>query len=133
MGPIDINGWEIIFLAVLAVFVLGPERLQEYAAKLARLVRRVRRMADGARSQLRDQLGDEFDEVDWRAYDPRQYDPRRIVREALANPDSDPVADQATATAAASVSSTAAADQPVRPPVADVDLTRPTPWDAEAT
>ncbi|MFN8084413.1 MAG: preprotein translocase subunit TatA [Dermatophilaceae bacterium] len=133
MGPIDINGWEFIFLAVLAVFVLGPERLPDYAAKLARLVRRVRRMADGARSQLRDQLGDEFDEVDWRAYDPRQYDPRRIVREALANPDPEPVADQVAASTVASVSTAAAADEPLRPPVADVDPTRPTPWDAEAT
>jgi sec-independent protein translocase protein TatB len=28
-------------------------------------------------------LGPEFDEVDWKKLDPRQYDPRRIVRDAL--------------------------------------------------
>ena len=28
-------------------------------------------------------MGPEFDDVDWKALDPRQYDPRRIVRDAL--------------------------------------------------
>jgi sec-independent protein translocase protein TatB len=79
----DINGWEFIILLVVTVFVIGPERMPEYAAKLARLVRQVRGMADTAKEQLREQMGPEFDEVDWKQYDPRQYDPRRIVREAL--------------------------------------------------
>jgi len=68
---------------VVAVFVIGPDRMPEYAAKLAKLVRQVRDMADSAKAQLREQMGPEFDEVDWKQYDPRQYDPRRIVREAL--------------------------------------------------
>ena len=29
----DINGWELIVLAMVAVVVLGPERLPVYAAK----------------------------------------------------------------------------------------------------
>ncbi len=133
MGPIDINGWEFIVLAVLAVFVLGPERLPDYAAKLARLVRRARQMADGARSQLREQLGDEFDEVDWQAYDPRQYDPRRIVREALASPDPDPVVARPVLSTAVAGQSLSADPEPPRPTAAEVDPARPTPWDAEAT
>ena len=38
MGPIDINGWEFIVLAVLAVFVLGPERLPDRDPVVARPV-----------------------------------------------------------------------------------------------
>jgi sec-independent protein translocase protein TatB len=79
----DINGWEFIVLAIVAVLVIGPDRMPEYAAKLAKLVRQVRGMADTAKVQLREQMGSEFDDVDWKQYDPRQYDPRRIVREAL--------------------------------------------------
>jgi len=79
----DINGSEFLILLVVAVFVIGPERMPEYAAKLAKLVKQVRGMADTAKEQLREQMGSEFDEVDWKQYDPRQYDPRRIVREAL--------------------------------------------------
>ena len=79
----DINGWEFILLLVAALLVIGPERMPEYSAKLARLVKQVRGLADTAKVQLREQMGSEFDDVDWKQYDPRQYDPRRIVREAL--------------------------------------------------
>jgi sec-independent protein translocase protein TatB len=78
-----INGGEFILLAIIAVMVLGPERLPQYAAQLGRLVRELRRMATGAREQLREEVGPEFDDVDWRKLDPRQYDPRRIIKEAL--------------------------------------------------
>jgi sec-independent protein translocase protein TatB len=80
-----INPAEFIVLVVVAAVVLGPERLPEYAAQLARLVREMRKMAQGASAQVRDELGPEFDDIDWRKLDPRQYDPRRIVREALAD------------------------------------------------
>ena len=78
-----INGLEFMLLAVIAVMVLGPERLPEYAAQLGRLVKDLRRMASGAREQLREEVGPELDDVDWRKLDPRQYDPRRIIKEAL--------------------------------------------------
>jgi sec-independent protein translocase protein TatB len=32
---------------------------------------------------MRDELGPDYDDVDWKKLDPRQYDPRRIIREAL--------------------------------------------------
>ncbi|MDT0214403.1 twin-arginine translocase TatA/TatE family subunit [Rothia sp. ARF10] len=81
-----INGWEIVLLALIAVFVLGPERLPEYAQKLAQMIRKARVMAEGAKGQLKDQLGPDYEDINWRQYDPRQYDPRRIVREALVEP-----------------------------------------------
>jgi sec-independent protein translocase protein TatB len=87
-----VNGLEFVLLALIAVFVLGPERLPEYAAKLARGIRRLRVMAEGAKGQLREQLGPEYEDINWRQYDPRQYDPRRIVREALLDPLDDAVA-----------------------------------------
>ena len=89
MELFDINGGEFLILLAVAVFVIGPERMPEYAAKLAKLVRQLRDMADTAKVQLREQMGPEFDDVDWKQYDPRQYDPRRIVREALMDEGSD--------------------------------------------
>ena len=79
----DVNGSEFIILLLVAVFVIGPDRMPEYARQLAKLVRQVRAMADAAKDQLREQMGPQFDDVDWKQYDLRQYDPRRIVREAL--------------------------------------------------
>jgi sec-independent protein translocase protein TatB len=86
----DINGPEFLVLGAVALFVLGPDKLPGYAAQASRLLRQLRTMADGAKDQMREQLGPEFDDVDWKALDPRQYDPRRIVRDALnANDDDD--------------------------------------------
>ena len=82
----DINGWELLLLGLLAILILGPERLPEYAAKFGKFVRQARGMADRAKQQLKDEMGPEFSDVDWRAYDPRQYDPRKIVRDALSSP-----------------------------------------------
>jgi sec-independent protein translocase protein TatB len=86
---LDINPGELIILLVVAVVVIGPERLPKYAAELARMVREVRTFARNAREQVREEMGDEFDDVDWQALDPRRYDPRRIVREALLDDDDD--------------------------------------------
>lgn len=78
-----LHGGEIIILIIAALVILGPQRLPEYAAKLARGVRYLRDMAEGAKGQIKEELGPGFEDVDWRQLDPRQYDPRRIVREAL--------------------------------------------------
>jgi sec-independent protein translocase protein TatB len=74
---------KLLLIAILAVFLLGPERLPYYASQLARLVKNLKKMADGAKDRMREEMGPDFDEVDWKKLDPRQYDPRRIIREAL--------------------------------------------------
>jgi sec-independent protein translocase protein TatB len=74
---------KVLIIAVIAAFLLGPQKLPQYAASLARLVKRVRQMADTAQERVREEMGPEFEDLDWRRMDPRQYDPRRIIREAL--------------------------------------------------
>lgn len=85
MPVFDINGWELVVILLLAVVLLGPDRLPEYAAGLARLIRRGRDFARGAREQVRSEMGPEFDDIDWQKYDPRRYHPRAIVRNALSD------------------------------------------------
>lgn len=74
---------KILVIMVIAMFVIGPDRLPVYAKKLGELVRNLKRMSEGAKDRLKEEMGPEFDEVDWRQLDPRQYDPRRIIRDAL--------------------------------------------------
>jgi sec-independent protein translocase protein TatB len=81
-----INGAELIILVLLAVLILGPEKLPEYTRKLTEWIRTLRNMAEGAKSQFKEETGTDFDEIDWKKYDPRQYDPRRIIKDALAEP-----------------------------------------------
>lgn len=78
-----LSGEKLLILGIIAVIVLGPERLPEYAKGLANIIKNLRKMADGAKTQLKDELGPEYEDLDWRKLDPRQYDPRRIIREAL--------------------------------------------------
>ena len=60
----DSVGWgEILVLIVAGLFILGPERLPSAAAWLGRSIRQVRQYATGAREQLRNELGPEFDEL----------------------------------------------------------------------
>jgi sec-independent protein translocase protein TatB len=74
---------KIAIIAVFAAFVIGPSRLPAAAQQLAALVRRLRGLTDVARERAKEELGDGLDDVEWRTLDPRQYDPRRIIRDAL--------------------------------------------------
>jgi len=76
-----INGGELLILLLVAAVVVGPERLPAYAEQLAGWVRRLRDLARDTKDRVGAELGDE--DVDWAALDPRRYDPRRIVRDAL--------------------------------------------------
>jgi sec-independent protein translocase protein TatB len=79
-----ISGEKLLILGVLAALVLGPERLPYYAQQLAKMIKSLKRFADGAKDQLSAEVGEE---LDWKKLDPRQYDPRRIIREALVEED----------------------------------------------
>lgn len=74
---------KLLLIGVIALFLIGPDRLPAYSAQLARLVRNLRDMASGAKVRMKDELGPDFDDMEWKKLDPRQYDPRRIIRDAL--------------------------------------------------
>ena len=78
-----VNGSEFLILIVVAVVVVGPERLPRYAEKLGVWVRTARGFLRAAKQRVDEEIGDQAGDVDWAALDPRRYDPRRIVREAL--------------------------------------------------
>ncbi len=82
-----INTPELVLIVILAVLVIGPSRLPGYLEKLKNLIREVRKMASGARETIREEAGVDIDDIDWKKLDPRQYDPRRIIREALIDDD----------------------------------------------
>lgn len=91
---------KLAIILVVALIVLGPERLPVYAQKLGELVKNLKRMTEGAKERVKEEMGDEFDEVDWKQLDPRQYDPRTIIRNALIEEERSPEARRARAVAA---------------------------------
>ena len=78
-----INPGEFAVLILVAIFVIGPERLPAYSRQLREWVLRARRLWQQGKEQIQAEVGND---IDWSTLDPRQYDPRRIVREALYEP-----------------------------------------------
>ena len=100
----NVGPMELMVLAVVGLIVIGPDKLPGLAKDAARLLRTLRDMAQGARTQLRDELGPEFADLDLRNLNPRtaikravlgdeefdlqQLNPRSYLQDAL-SPDED--------------------------------------------
>lgn len=75
---------KLFLVALIAAVIIGPRRLPEYARRLGALVRRVTLLAGDAARRAEQETGVASIRQDWTALDPRQYDPRRIIRDAWA-------------------------------------------------
>jgi len=75
---------KLVVVALLAAVVIGPRRLPVYASRVAALVRRLAVRASDAARRAENETGIAALRDDWTTLDPRQYDPRRIIREAWA-------------------------------------------------
>ncbi|HEU4674396.1 MAG TPA: sec-independent translocase [Motilibacteraceae bacterium] len=136
-----IQGPEFIFLAVLALVILGPERLPKYAAEAGRLVRQLRSMADTAKSQVVAELGPEFQDIRMSDLDPRTFVSRQLLGDepaagarvngnGTANGSARPGVNGASGSGAGSAVRYGASDR-VSPP--GFDPSTPPPFDADAT
>ncbi len=75
---LDLNITKLLVLAVIAIVIFGPDQLPKVAAQAGRALRELRRMADGARDDLREGLGPEFADFDF-----NDLNPRSLVRKHL--------------------------------------------------
>ncbi|WP_199176651.1 Sec-independent protein translocase TatB [Subtercola sp. Z020] len=106
---------KLFVIAVIAAIIIGPQHLPRYASDLAAIVRTLREFVDVAKARVTAELGPHIDAREWEKLDPRQYDPRRIVRDALT--DNTAVEEQPTATPSAPNRSTEPAPpSPPEPP-----------------
>jgi len=76
----DIRPDEFLIIALVALLVIGPERLPQYAAQARNALVRLRGFLNETKASVKSELGDD---VDWAKLNPRQYDPRAIVRDAF--------------------------------------------------
>jgi sec-independent protein translocase protein TatB len=117
-------GWlEIGMLIVVALLVFGPDRLPSVARDAARLLRELRGMAQGARTQLKSELGPEFADFDLDSLNPRTF-----VRKHLLEGDDDLLGLNDDPTRPADHTATAAPNKPAPPKEG-----QPTPFDPDAT
>ncbi|WEK62654.1 MAG: twin-arginine translocase TatA/TatE family subunit [Candidatus Microbacterium colombiense] len=116
---------KLLLIGLIVVLIVGPERLPQVAEGFARMVRKAGEYVRDTKSKMRDEMGPELDDVDWRKLDPRQYDPRRIIREALM--------DDPTPAPAAAPAKTVIAEPVVSRAPQSFSATNRPPYDLEAT
>lgn len=67
----DVGLPEMLVLAILAIFVFGPDKLPDVARQAGRMLRQARVMLTNAKSQLSDEFGPEIASMDLRDLSPR--------------------------------------------------------------
>jgi sec-independent protein translocase protein TatB len=79
MPVFDLSLPKLLVLAVLALIVFGPHELPKFAAQAGRAVRDLRRIADGAKTDLREGLGPEFADFDLDDLNPRRFVQKHLL------------------------------------------------------
>ena len=69
---------ELAVIALVAMFMFGPDKLPEFAKQAGAVLRKARSFANSARDDLREELGPEFADLEL-----RDLDPRTIVRKHI--------------------------------------------------
>jgi sec-independent protein translocase protein TatB len=78
---LDLNFTKLVVLGVVALIIFGPERLPAIAAQAGRALREARKLLDGARSELQENLGPEFSSFDIADLNPRHFVRKHLVDE----------------------------------------------------
>ena len=69
---------ELGVIALVAMFMFGPDKLPEFAKQAGAVLRKASTFANSARDDLREELGHEFSDLEL-----RDLDPRTIVRKHI--------------------------------------------------
>ena len=84
----DLSLTKLLMLAVLALVIFGPKELPKIAAQAGRALRDIRRIAEGAKADLREGLGPEFSDFDIDDLNPRRFVQKHLFSD-LNDSDSD--------------------------------------------
>ena len=80
----DLSVTKLLVLAVIALVVFGPKELPKIASQAGRALRDLRRIAEGAKQDLREGLGPEFEEFDFDDLNPRRFVQKHLLDEPAA-------------------------------------------------
>jgi sec-independent protein translocase protein TatB len=77
----DLSLTKLLVLAVIALVVFGPHELPKIAQQAGRALRDLRRIAEGAKADLREGLGPEFQDFDFDDLNPRRFVQKHLLDE----------------------------------------------------
>jgi len=82
----DLSPFKLLILAVIALIIFGPNELPKMASHAGKALRDLRRIADGAKADLREGLGPEFADFDFDDLNPRRFVQKHFVDEINGSP-----------------------------------------------
>jgi sec-independent protein translocase protein TatB len=103
----DLSPFKLLVLAVIALVVFGPRELPKIAQQAGRMLRDLRRIAEGAKADLREGLGPEFQDFDFEDLNPRRFVQKHMLDDLTSA--SQPLFDEFKGTSEAVLGGTAAA------------------------
>ncbi len=80
----DVGPLEMVALIVLAIVIFGPDKLPKMVGEAARTIRKFREFSTNARSDLKKELGPEFENIKF-----EDLNPKTFVRKNLMGDDDD--------------------------------------------
>ena len=86
----DLSLPKLLVLAVIALVIFGPNELPKIASQAGRALRDLRKIAEGAKNDLREGLGPEFADFDIEDLNPKRFVQKHLLDDL--NGDSDPMA-----------------------------------------
>jgi sec-independent protein translocase protein TatB len=81
----DLSLPKLLILAVIALVVFGPKELPVMAAKAGKALRELRKIAEGAKTDLREGLGPEFSDFDLDDLNPRRFVQKHLLSDLDGN------------------------------------------------
>ena len=79
----DLSIGKLLVLAVIALLVFGPKELPKIASQAGRALRDLRRIAEGAKADLKEGLGPEFQDFDFEDLNPRRFVQKHLLDEPV--------------------------------------------------
>jgi sec-independent protein translocase protein TatB len=75
----DLSIWKLLVLAVIALVIFGPNELPKIASQAGRALRDLRKIAEGAKNDLREGLGPEFADFDIEDLNPKRFVQKHLL------------------------------------------------------
>jgi len=84
----DLSIPKLLVLAVIALIIFGPHELPKIASQAGRALRDLRKIAEGAKNDLREGLGPEFADFEIEDLNPKRFVQKHLFEDV--NGDTDP-------------------------------------------
>lgn len=75
----ELSPMKVVTIAIVAIFIFGPDKLPEFIRNATGVLRKVRAFADSAKQDLRSELGPEFKDFEFEDLHPKTFVRKHVL------------------------------------------------------